>query len=135
MSDTVLIVVVFGGMIVSIWLSYIFFMRGHTDKEKVAALLPKDFKPDWHYRGGDTYAGYESATRRLVLVDWPIAKTVTPQQVRSVEPVDESIAGLKHRWVVVTVDDPKNPRYRVWFQFKAHARDQWFSKLKALKEG
>ena len=135
MSDTFLIVIVFGGMIVSIWLSYIFFMRGHTDKEKVAALLPKDFKPDWQYRGGDTYAGYESATRRLALVDWPIAKTVTPQQVRAVEPMDESIAGIKHRWIVVTVDDAKNPRYRVWFRFNAGARDQWFSKLKALKEG
>jgi len=36
---------------------------------------------------------------------------------------------------VITVDDAKNPRYRLWFRFNSHARDQWFSKLKALKEG
>jgi hypothetical protein len=135
MSDTFLIVIVFGGMIVSIWLSYIFFMRGNTDKEKVARLLPQPFKPDWEYRGGDTYAGYEGGNRRLALVDWPIATAVTLDKVRSIEPVNESIAGLKHRWIVVTVDDAKNPRYRVWFRFNAHARDQWLSKLRALKEG
>ena len=101
--------VVFGGMFVSIWLSYLFFMRGNTDKEKVAALLPKDFKPDWQYRGGDTYVGYENGTKRLALVDWPIAKMVTADNVRSIEPMDQSIVGLKHRWIVLSVDDPKNP--------------------------
>jgi hypothetical protein len=133
MGDTALIIVIFAAMVVSIWLSYLFFMRGNTDKEKVAALLPRDFKPDWHYRGGDTYAGYESATHRVALVDWPQARTVDVGQIRSVEKFDESIAWLKHRWVIVTVDDPKTPRYRLWFQFNAHARDQWYAKLAALK--
>jgi hypothetical protein len=135
MTDTFLIVVIFVGLVVSIWVSYIFFMRGSTDKEKVAALLPKEFKPDWQYRGGDTYVGYEGATGRLALVDWPIAKTVTVGEVRSIEPVDQSIVGLKHRWIVIGVDDPKNPSYRVWFRFNAGARDQWLSKVRAVKEG
>ena len=133
MGDTLLIVVVFGGMTISIWLSYKFFMRGSTDAEKVAALLPKGFKPDWEYRYGDTYAGFETANDRLVLVDWPHAITATPRVIRSVEKMDESIWGLKHRWVVVKVDDPKVPQSRLWFRFSTSARDEWYSKLLALK--
>ena len=133
MGDTLLIVVVFGGMTISIWLSYKFFMRGSTDAEKVAKLLPAGFKPDWEYRFGDTYAGFETANDRLVLVDWPHAIAVTPRVIKSVEKMDESIWGLKHRWVVVKVDDPKVPQSRLWFRFSASARDEWYSKLLALK--
>jgi hypothetical protein len=133
MGDTLLIVVVFGGMTISIWLSYKFFMRGSTDAEKVARLLPAGFKPDWSYRLGDTYAGYESANDRFVLVDWPHAITITPRAIKSVEKWDESIWGLKHRWVVVKVDDPKVPQSRLWFRFNRRARDEWYSKLMALK--
>ena len=133
MTDTLMIVGVFVAMVVSIWLSYKFFMRGNTDAEKVAALLPQGYKPDWHYRGGDTYVGFESASGRLALVDWPHARVVAPRDIVSVERVDQSIAGLKHRWVVLAVGDPKVPQYRLWFQFKAHARDEWLAKLQALK--
>jgi hypothetical protein len=134
MTDTMMILVVFVGMVVSIWLSYLFFMRGNTDAEKVAKLLPAGFKPDWHFRGGDTYVGFEGATNRLALVDWPHARVVALGEVRSIERFDESIAGLKHRWVVVAVDDPKVPRYRLWFRFNSAARDQWLAKLQALKK-
>lgn len=134
MNDTVMIVVIFVGMVVSIWLSYKFFMRGNTDAEKVAALLPPAFKPDWHYRGGDTYVGYESASKRLALVDWPHARTVNVDEVRTIDREDESVAGLKHRWVIIGVDDPKVSRYRLWFRFNAHARDQWYEKLRGLKQ-
>ena len=133
MGDVTLIISIFVVMVVSIWLSYLFFMRGNTDREKVAALLPQGFKPDWHYRGGDTYIGYESATSRVALVDWPHAKTVTTAEIRSVEAVDESIAGVKHRWITIGVDDPKAPKYRVWFRFNAHARNEWLKKVSALK--
>ena len=133
MGDTLLIVVVFGGMTISIWLSYKFFMRGSTDAEKVAKLLPAGFKPDWEYRFGDTYAGFENASGRLALVDWPHAKVVSPREIISVEKMDDSVWGLKHRWVVVKVDDPKVPRYRLWFRFSTGKRDQWHSKLAALK--
>jgi hypothetical protein len=129
-----MILVVFVGMVVSIWFSYLFFMRGNTDAEKVAKLLPVGFKPDWHFRGGDTYVGFEGATSRLVLVDWPHARVVALGEVRSIERFDESIAGLKHRWVVVAVDDPKTPRYRLWFRFNSAARDEWLAKLQALKK-
>jgi hypothetical protein len=133
MGDTLLIVVVFGGMTISIWLSYKFFMRGSTDAEKVARLQPPGFKPDWEYRFGDTYAGYEGANDRLVLVDWPHAITIAPRAIKSVEKWDESIWGLKHRWVVIKVDDPKVPQSRLWFRFKRRARDEWYAKLMALK--
>lgn len=135
MKDTLLIVVIFGGFIVSIWLSYKFFMRGFTDAEKVAGLVPKDFKPEWQYRLGDTYVGYEGATRRLVVVDWPRAKVLTPAEIRSITPEDESVAGLKHRWVVVGVDDAKAPRLRIWFRFSTRARNEWLAKLEALRSG
>ena len=131
MGDTLLIIIVFGGMTVSIWLSYKFFMRGSTDAEKVSALLPAGFKPDWEYRYGDTYAGYESSSDRLALVDWPHAKVVSPREVRAVEKVDESSGGIKHRWVVLKVDDPKVPRYRLWFRFDS-GRDRFPFRLRPL---
>ena len=134
MFDTLLILVVFSGITIGVWLSYKFFMRGSTDAEKVAKLLPPGFKPDWEFRFGDTYVGFEGTNDRLALVDWPHAKVVTPREMGSVEKVDESICGLKHRWLVVNVDDPKTPQYRVWFRFSSSARDEWYAKLLALKK-
>jgi len=134
MFDTLLILVVFSGITIGVWLSYRFFMHGSTDAEKVAKLLPAGFKPDWEFRFGDTYVGFEGANNRLVLVDWPHAKVATPQEVRSVEKMDESICGLRHRWVIIHVDDPKTPHYRVWFRFSSTARDEWYAKLLALKK-
>ena len=119
MKDTLLIVVIFGGFIVTIWLSYKFFMRGFTDKEKIAGLMPAGFKPDWQYEMGDTYLGYENASRRLVVIDWPRAKVVAPAEM-TVTPEDESVAGLKHRWLVVGVNDPATPR-----PMKATLADIW----------
>ena len=80
---TVLVVFLFAALTFGIWLSFRLFMRGDTAKEKVAALLPPDFKPDLFYRKGDTYMGYEKKTNRLVLVDWPHAKVLAPEDVRS----------------------------------------------------
>jgi len=60
--------------------------EGNTDEEKVAALLPSDFKPDLFHRKGDTYVGYEKDKNRLVLVDWPHAKVLSPKEVLSLEP-------------------------------------------------
>ena len=134
MFDTLLILVVFSGITIGIWLSYKFFMHVSTDAEKVAKLLPPGFKPDWEFRFGDTYVGFEGTNDRLALVDWPHAKVVTPQKIESIEKVDESICGLKHRWLVINVDDPKTPHYRVWFRFSSRARDEWYAKLLALKK-
>ena len=88
---TVMEVAIFVGFTFVIWFSYRLFMRGDTAKEKVAALLPPGFKPDLFYRKGDTYVGYEKANNRLVLVDWPHAKVLAPEDVRSLEPVHESM--------------------------------------------
>jgi hypothetical protein len=67
---------IFAVFIVGIWFSYRLFMRGDTYEEKVASLLPPNFKPDLFHRKGDTYVGYEKAGNRLVLVDWPHAGAV-----------------------------------------------------------
>ena len=66
---TIVGILIFVGFTIGIWFSYRLFMRGNTDEEKVAALLPPDFKPDLVYRKGDTYVGYEKGKNRLVLVD------------------------------------------------------------------
>src|SRR5258708_37499948 len=124
MGDTLLIVVVFGGMTISIWLSYKFFMRGSTDAEKVAKLLPAGFKPDWQYRFGDTYAGFEAANDRLVLVGWPHAITAAPRAIRAVEKMDERNWGLKHRWSGVKVDDPQVPPSRLSLRFITRERPE-----------
>src|SRR6266403_307207 len=71
-------------------------MRGDTAGEKVAALLPRDFKADLWHRKGDTYVGYEKEKNRLVLVDWRHAKVLSPAQVLSLEPVHESLLGITH---------------------------------------
>ena len=62
-----------------------------------------------------------------------IGLSVAPRDVVSVEKMDESIWGLKHRWGVVGVPDAKVPRYRLWFRFNSRARDEWLAKLAALK--
>lgn len=125
----VLLVLIFVGFVVGIWFSYRLFMRGHTDEEKVAALLPPDFKPDLFHRKGDTYVGYEKAKDRLVLVDWPHAKVLSPREVKSLEPERESVLGVSHYWVAVNVPDPKFSRYRIWFQFRSAPRDEWHRRL------
>ncbi len=134
MRDTILLAVVFGGFFVGIWASYRLFMRGDTNAERVASRLPRDFKPDWLWRMGDTYVGYESATRRLALVDYPHGTVVTPDEVKAVESVDETMLGLTHRWIVVTVAR-EPPQYRVWSRFSSAKRAEILARLAALTSG
>jgi len=129
MVGTIIGILVFAGFAIGIWFSYRLFMRGNTAEEKVAALLPSDFKADLCHRKGDTYVGYEREKDRLVLVDWPHAKVLSPKQVVSVEPAQESLLGLTHHWVAVNVPDPEFPRYRIWFQFRRAKRDMWLGQL------
>lgn len=126
---TVVGILIFAGFTIGIWFSYRLFMRGNTDREKVAALLPPDFKPDLFYIKGDTYVGYEKEKNRLVLVDWPHAKVLSPAQVLSLEPVHESLLGVTHHWVGVNVPDPDFRSYRIWFQFRRARRDMWLGQL------
>jgi hypothetical protein len=131
MRDTILLILVFAGFFIGIWFSYRLFMRGDTNPERVASRLPPDFKPDWSWRMGDTYVGYESATQRLALVDYPPGAVVGLDEVLSVEPVDESMLGLVHRWIVVTV--PREPaQYRIWFRFSSAKRSEILARLAAL---
>src|SRR3982074_555400 len=115
---TLMEVVVFVGFTFVIWFSYRLFMRGDTAKEKVAALLPSDFKPDFFHRKGDTYVGYEKGNNRLVLVDWPHAKVLRPEDVRSLEPVHESMLGITHHWLPATPPDANFSRFRISLQFR-----------------
>src|SRR5207244_3032411 len=101
--DTLIGVGIFVVFIFGIWVSYRLFMRGDTYEEKVAALLPPDFKPDLLHRKGDTYVGYEKARDRLVLVDWPHGKVLAAKDVAALEPVQESTLGITHYWVAVKV--------------------------------
>ncbi|HEX3097041.1 MAG TPA: hypothetical protein VHQ02_04945 [Usitatibacter sp.] len=55
---------IFVVFIAGLWFSYRLFMRGDTYAEKLASLLPKGFRPEFSYRTGDTYMGYEKATNR-----------------------------------------------------------------------
>jgi hypothetical protein len=127
--QTVFGVGIFVVFIIAIWFSYKLFMRGDTYAEKVARLLPPDFKPDLFHRKGDTYVGYEKDKNRLVLVDWPHAKVLSPSEVVSLEPVHESTLGLTHHWVAVNVPDAAFPQYRIWFQFRRAQRDSWLGQL------
>ena len=126
---TIVGILLFVALIVGIWSSYRLFMRGDTAEEKVAALLPPEFKPDFFHRKGDTYVGYEKAGGRLVLVDWPHAKILSPKEVVSLEPVHESMLGITHHWVAVNVPDSGFPQYRIWFQFRRSQRDHWLNQL------
>jgi hypothetical protein len=127
--QTVFGVGIFVVFIIAIWFSYRLFMRGDTYAEKVARLLPPDFKPDLFHRKGDTYVGYEKGKNRLVLVDWPHAKVLSPSEVVSLEPVHESTLGVTHHWVAVNVPDATFPCYKIWFQFRRAQRDSWLGQL------
>ena len=132
MSDAVLLCVTFGLVIAGIWASYRLFMRGDTNPERVASRLPKGFKADWSWRRGDTYLGYDSAGNRLAIVDYPHAALVDPHEVRSIEPVDESVAWIVHRWLVLYVSSPPG-RLRVWFGVSAADRAAALAKLNSLR--
>jgi hypothetical protein len=127
--STIFGAIVFGGFIVGIWIAFRLFMRGDTYAERVAGLLPKDFRPDLFHRKGDTYVGYEQATDRLALVDWPHGTVLAPRQVQSLELVQESMLGVRHHWIAFTVPDSKFPQYRIWFQFRRGLRDKWYARL------
>ena len=120
---------IFAVFIVGIWFSYRLFMRGDTHEEKVASLLPRGFKPDVFHQKGDTYVGYEKAGDKLVLVDWPHGKVLSPAEVQSLDPEQESTLGITHHWVAVKVRDPAFPVYRIWFQFRRARRDAWLGQL------
>ncbi|HLX79988.1 MAG TPA: hypothetical protein VKS43_05325 [Burkholderiales bacterium] len=127
--SNVLVVLLFAVLIVGIWLSFQLFMRGDTARERIARLTPPDFKPDLFYSKGDTYVGYEYQNKRLVLIDWPHAKVLEPTDVRSLEPVHESLLGITHHWLAVNVSDPEFSRYRIWFQFRRAKLNEWRDRL------
>jgi hypothetical protein len=104
-------------------------MRGNTAREKVAALLPSDFKPNIFHRKGDTYVGYEKEKNRLVLVDWPHAKVLAPEEVHSLEPLHEATLGITHHWLAINVPDAEFSRFRIWFQFSHTKCDAWHGRL------
>ena len=132
MGDTLMLVLTFGGVIVGIWLSYRLFMRGDTNAERVASRLPKGFKADWSWRRGDTYLGYDRGGNRLAIVDYPHAALVDPREVRSIEALDESVAWIVHRWLVLYVIAPPG-KLRVWFGLSASDRDAVMTKLNSLR--
>jgi hypothetical protein len=130
MSDAFLLTVVFGATAVGIWLSYRAFMRGDTNAERVSSRLPADFKPEWSYRCGDTYVGYDAANDRLAIVDYPRNAIVKAGEIESIESWDQSMLGIVHRWVVVNV--PQTPKLKIWFGLSASKRDDMLAKLKGL---
>ncbi len=127
--DTIVGVGIFAVFIFGIWFSYRLFMRGDTYEARVASLVPVGFKPDMSHRQGDTYVGYEKGSNKLVLIDWPHGKVLTPLEVQALEPVQESALGITHHWVAVKVPDPSFPVYRIWFQFRRAKRDAWLGRL------
>ena len=127
--DILVNVAIFAAFVVGIGIAFRLFMRGDTAAERVAALLPADFKPDLSYRKGDTYIGYERTGNRLVLVDWPHAKVLAPQDVRALDPVRESVLGITHHWLAVEVSDPKFSKYRIWFQFRPGRLREWQGRM------
>jgi hypothetical protein len=129
MMDTLVGIGIFAFFIVGIWFSYRLFMRGDTYEEKVARLLPSDYKPDVFHRQGDTYVGYEKASGKLAVIDWPHGKILPAKQIVSLEAVQESTLGLTHHWVAVRVADASFPVYRIWFQFRRAKRDEWLARL------
>ena len=127
--DTLVGTGIFAVFIIGIWFSYRLFMRGDTYKERVAKLLPRDYKPDIFHRQGDTYVGYEKATGKLAIVDWPHGRIMPANEVVSVEAVEETTLGITHHWVAVTVAEASFPVYRIWFQFRRAKRDEWLAQL------
>ena len=132
MGDLVMLLVVFGSITFGIWISYRFFMRGDTNAERVASRLPKAFKPEWSWRRGDTYVGYDKGSKRLAVVDYPHAVLVDPHDLKSVEAMDESVAWIVHRWLVVYVPTPPG-KLRVWFGLSRGERDAFLAKVKGLR--
>ena len=130
MSDIFLISVIFGGTVIGIWVSYRAFMRGDTNAERVASRLPADFKPEWSYRCGDTYVGYEPASNRLAIVDYPRGAVVKPGDIQSIDSWDQKMVGIVHRWLVVNV--PDSPKLKIWFRLSSSRRDDMLAKLKGL---
>jgi len=131
MSDTLVMIVLLGGLTVGIWFSYRLFMRGDTDAERVQMKLPADFKPDWSYRCGDTYVGYEPARDRLVIVDYPRSAVMKAADLREAGIEDESVLGIVHRWIVVHAGEPAT-KLRIWFRLSTARRDAMLAKLKGL---
>ena len=132
MSDMMLLVIIFGAVTAGIWLSYRLFMRGDTDGERVASRLPKGFRAEWSWRRGDTYVGYDRAGNRLAIVDYPHAALVSPGEVKSIEPMDESVAWIVHRWLVLYVAAPPG-KLRIWFGLSSGDRDAMLKKLNSLR--
>ena len=131
MGDTSLGVLLFGALIIGIWFSYRLFMRGDTAPERVASRMPKDFKADWSWRCGDTYVGYESSSGRLAIVDYPNGTVVRARDVVSIEPSDESVLGIVHRWLVFTVPESAT-RYRLWFGLSSSKRASTLARLREI---
>jgi hypothetical protein len=127
--NSILGVLIFVVTVVGIWFSYWLFMRGNTPEERVAALLPPDFRPGIFHQKGDTYVGYESEQDRLALVDWPHGKVIPAKDVRRLEPVQETTLGITHHWIAIRISDPSSPRYGIWFQFRRTKRDRWLAQL------
>jgi hypothetical protein len=125
----VLVGLLFVAFVIGILFSLVLFNRGDTGRERVAKLLPSDFRPDFSHRKGDTYVGFEKVNNRLVLVDWPHAKVLTPRDVLSLEPVHDSMLGITHHWLAIDVPDTDFPRYRIWFQFRGAKLDEWHRRL------
>jgi hypothetical protein len=131
MSNGFLSIVVFGGFSVAIWFSYRLFMRGDTNAERVAKHLPADFKPEWSWRYGDTYVGYESASDRLAIVDYPHGTVVKPSDVESIEAYDDGELGIVHRWIGITVSQ-QSKRYRLWCGMSTSRREAVLTHLKGI---
>jgi len=132
MTETILLVVLFiVGVAVAIWVSYRVFMRGDTDPERVTSRLPQGFKADWSCRRGDTYVGYDRGRDRIAIVDYPHAALLQPSEVRSVEQLDESVAWIVHRWLVLYVAAPQG-KMRVWFGLSSADRESISKRLKEV---
>ena len=131
MSETLVVVVLLGGLCAGIWFSYRLFMRGDTDVERVHMKLPADFKPDWSYRCGDTYVGYEPGNDRLVIVDYPRSAVMKAADMKDAGIEDESVVGIVHRWIVVHAGEPAT-KLRIWFRLSPARRDAMLAKLKGL---
>ena len=131
MSDIGVLVVVFGGVLAGLWISYRLFMRGDTDAEHVNSRLPKGFAPDWSWRRGDTYLGYDGKSRRLAIVDYPHSAIIDPREVKSIESMDEDVAWIVQRWLVFYV--PVAPgKLRIWFGVSKVQREAMLQKLRTI---
>jgi hypothetical protein len=132
MIDMIIMVGIFVAVVVGVWASYRMFMRGDTNPERVSSRLPKGFTPDWSWRRGDTYLGYDRAGNRLAIVDYPHAAVVQPSEVKSIETIDESVAWIVHRWLVLYVAAPPG-KLRIWFGLSAADRAATLARLKDLR--